>query len=191
EEAASSAVEALAWQQLHDPLTKLPNRAQFLEAISAADRPRGEAGRTVVLSLDLDRFGHLNDTMGYEAGDRVLREVAQRLRATVGAGVMLARLGGDEFGILTTAVAHTGTVPIAEALRAAISRPFALGEASVTLSASIGVAVAGEADPTATLRDADTALHKVKARGGDGIEVFDTSLRAEAVQRVATEQVLR
>ncbi len=192
EEAATSAAEALTWQQMHDPLTELPNRAQFLDAIRAAvaSTTLGPS-RTAVLSLDLDRFGHLNDTMGYEVGDEVLLEVADRLRATAGPNVVIARLGGDEFGVLTTVANHTGTVPLAEALRTAISRPLAVGDTTVTLSASIGLAIAVSTDPGLVLRDADTALHKVKARGGDGVELFDSSLRAAAVQRVATEQVLR
>ena len=193
EAAVSEATQALSWQSLHDPLTELPNRAQLVERLTAAlDRAQAHRTTTAVLFLDLDRFKNVNDTMGHEVGDRLLVEMAERLRGTIRSSDMVARLGGDEFIVLAEALHDRGeALQMAERLRAAVAMPVTLPQGTVTVTASVGIAFDVDHRPSTLLRDADTALHKAKDQGRDGFEVFDDSLRAEAIRRVAAEQLLR
>ena len=191
--AASVAAEALSWQALHDPLTELPNRIQLVERLTRAlEASRATGTTTAVLSLDLDRFKQVNDTLGHEAGDRVLVEVAHRLRSAIRSADLVARPGGDEF----TVVAEVQTdrieaARLAERLRDVVSRPIWLPQGNVTLTASIGIAFDADHRAATLLRDADTALHTAKDHGRDRAEVFDDSLRAEAIRRAAAERTLR
>ncbi|HEX4867512.1 MAG TPA: EAL domain-containing protein [Acidimicrobiales bacterium] len=193
EAAATVAAEALSWQALHDPLTELPNRAHFVERVTAAlDHARHSGATTAVLSLGLDRFKQINDTMGHEAGDHVLLEVAQRLRGVLRAGDVVARLGGDEFIVLAEVLADRSEATfLAERLRDVVSAPIWLPQGNLTLTASVGIAFDVDHRPSTLLRDADTALHKAKEHGRDRSEIFDDSLRAEAIRRAAAEQILR
>ncbi len=193
EAAASVAAQALSWQALHDPLTELPNRAQLLEQLTARleRRPRTDR-RVAVLSFDLDRFKQINDTMGHDAGDRVLVEVANRLRSTLRDTDLVARLGGDEFLVVAEVAGDPQEVlHLAQRLQEAVSHPVWLPQGNVTLSTSVGIAFDSGHGAATLLRDADTALHKAKEHGRDRAEVFDDSLRAEAIRRVAAEQILR
>ena len=193
EAAASVATEALSWQAFHDPLTELPNRAQLLDRLSTAlERAKHTGTLTAVLSLDLDRFQTVNDTMGHEAGDMVLVEVSQRLRDAIPTMALVARLGGDEFTVVAEMLADRSEATyLADRLRACVARPLALPAGTVTMSASVGIAFDVDHRPSTLLRDADTALHKAKEHGGDRHEVFADSLRAEAVRKAAAEQMLR
>jgi diguanylate cyclase (GGDEF)-like protein len=193
EAAASVAAQALSWQALHDPLTELPNRAQLLERLAEAlTRTAGTDRTTAVLSIDLDRFQQVNDTMGHEAGDRVLVEVANRFRGALRGTDVVARLGGDEFLVVAEVPGGPQEVmQLAQRLQDAVARPIWLPQGNITLSASVGIAFDSGHGPATLLRDADTALHKAKEHGRDRAEVFDDSLRAEAIRRVAAEQILR
>ena len=193
EAAASVAAQALSWQALHDPLTELPNRAQLLERLAEAlTRTAGTDRTTAVLSIDLDRFQQVNDTMGHEAGDRVLVEVANRFRGALRGTDVVARLGGDEFLVVAEVPGGPQEVmQLAQRLQDAVARPIWLPQGTITLSASVGIAFDSGHGPATLLRDADTALHKAKEHGRDRAEVFDDSLRAEAIRRVAAEQILR
>jgi len=139
--------EALAHQAVHDPLTGLPNRLQFVERLgrelSRADQRRE---RIAVLFLDLDRFKVVNDSLGHSAGDRLLVAVADRLSSVMGPRDIVARFGGDEFTILCHEVTSEETVElIAERIAEAIARPVALIEGEVFVTASIGIALSGRA----------------------------------------------
>jgi diguanylate cyclase (GGDEF)-like protein/PAS domain S-box-containing protein len=193
EAAVSEATEALTWQAFHDPLTGLPNRAQLVERLTAAlAGARVSEALTAVLIVDLDRFKNVNDAMGHDAGDQLLVEVADRLLAGVRSGDVVARLGADEFMVLAEALAdHEEATEMADRLRAAVSMPIALPRGTVTLSASVGIAFDVDHRPSTLLRDADMALHKAKEHGRDRVEVFDESLRAETIRKVAAEQMLR
>src|SRR5690606_31099393 len=147
--------------------------------------------RAALLTLDLDRLKQVNDTLGHEAGDRVLVEVARRLRDAVRSDDVVARSGGDEFAVLPSSGDRTEVVNLAERLRAVVARPLWLSQGTITLSTSVGIAFDTDGEPTTLLRDADTALHKAKEQGRDRVEVFDDSLRAETVRRAAAEQILR
>lgn len=170
-----------------DPLTGLANRAHFT-ARSAVAGPDA----TVVL-LDLDGFKGVNDTLGHAAGDLVLVEVADRLRAVCRDEDLVARLGGDEFVVLVssggaTTDAGAAAVTLADRLVVALSQPFLVAERLVSLGGSVGVAHArdltGEADRgDALLRDADIAMYAAKAAGKGRVQVFEPTLREAVVER--------
>jgi diguanylate cyclase (GGDEF)-like protein len=193
EEAVTAANRALSWQAFHDPLTGLPNRAQLVDRLTQAlDRARHSGALTALLFVDLDRFKNVNDAMGHDSGDQVLLEMANRLQGAIRAGDLVARLGADEFVVLAEALADRQEAAyLAERLRAAISMPLALPQGMVTITASLGIAFDVDHRPASLLRDADTAVHKAKEHGRDRAEVFEDSLRAETIRKVAAEQLLR
>jgi diguanylate cyclase (GGDEF)-like protein len=152
---------------LHDPLTGLPNRALLLDRMSKAlARLERQRGTVAAFFVDLDRFKSVNDAYGHQAGDRVLVEVAQRLRAALRAQDTVARLSGDEFVVLCE-VQLQGSLQareIAERLAASLAQPIRLGDEQVVLGAGIGVAVTACAahEPEELLRQADTAMYEAK-----------------------------
>lgn len=154
---------------LLDPLTELPNRIVADERIDWSVR-RADVP-TVVLFIDLDRFKEVNDAMGHEAGDRLLRQVAERLRSCLRAEDLLARYGGDEFVVCidgpTASADHDGVV---DKLLDVLRRPFRVFGREVHVTASIGVAVAGPGDTgdaAALIRAADAAAYRAKRLGRD------------------------
>ncbi|MFC7219073.1 putative bifunctional diguanylate cyclase/phosphodiesterase [Streptomyces polyrhachis] len=167
---------ARAEEQLRDPLTGLPNRQWLLErtwtALDEADR----AGRRAALLLiDLDRFRAVNDTLGHLAGDRLLLQIADRLRLALPRGAEVARLGGDEFAVLLpTTDSATSAQRVARTLVAALGSPLDLDGLTLVLEASAGVAVfpehAGETE--GLLRRADVAMYQAK-RDRTGVEVYE------------------
>ncbi len=160
--------EKLRHTALHDPLTGLPNRAYFFDLL------RGELARArrdpfhhfAVLFIDLDGFKRVNDTLGHDAGDAVLVEVARRLRACLRETDTAARVGGDEFTVL---LVQTRDAPeaatIAERMVAAVSAPIRIGEHEAVVGASVGIAMGNplEDDPGDVLRNADGAMYREKA----------------------------
>jgi len=186
------ASEALHWQAFHDPLTGLANRAMLLDRITSAVSRRGEHGLTALLFLDLDRFKNVNDTLGHEAGDHLLVEVAQRLQAALRPSDLVARLGGDEFVVLIESLGSRDEASqLADRIRAAVSRPITLGSSVITITTSVGIAFDVDHRATTLLRDADTALYKAKDHGRDRWEIFDDSLRAATIRRGGAEQLIR
>ena len=149
---------------LHDPLTGLANRALFKKNLEEAVRTP-EAGLGL-LFVDLDDFKSVNDTLGHDAGDQLLTEVAGRLTRAVRSGDTVARLGGDEFVILRGDLAAERELPpLVERVQAALLRPFAIGDHAVRTSGSVGVAYT-DGDKTAEelLAEADAAMYAAKAR---------------------------
>jgi diguanylate cyclase (GGDEF)-like protein/PAS domain S-box-containing protein len=153
---------------LHDPLTKLPNRAKFYEALAAA------GGAYVVMLLDLDGFKAVNDTYGHAAGDELLCITAARLRAALRAEDLVARLGGDEFAILLQGpdICVAVVERVAADICASLETPVALQAAEVRISASVGIsAFATPAqDAEALVRQADAAMYAVKRSGRRGYQ---------------------
>ncbi len=170
--------QRLAFQAFHDPLTHLPNRALFMdrfERVLAWSERQG--GKVAVLFLDLDDFMLVNDSLGHEAGDRLLVAVADRLRASLHcAGPAARRLGRDEFTVLVEAVEEA--VRVAERILEELGTPVALREQEMVIDASIGAALGdGTHDsPGDLLRKADLALYRAKSRGKAGYEVFNPIL---------------
>jgi diguanylate cyclase (GGDEF)-like protein/PAS domain S-box-containing protein len=180
--------------QMHDPVTRLPNRTLFLERLSTA---LGETttGRVGLLCLDLDGFKAVNDTLGHRAGDQLLDAVARRLTACAEpGGHLVARLGGDEFALLVEHSPGTEHVTaLAQALLGAVQRPFELAGQQIALSASIGV-VEREAEGVGgseLLQAAGTTLYWAKADGKDRWTLFDPERNAHRVTRQALSSTLR
>ena len=185
----------LAHQALRDHLTDLPNRALFLDRAARAIELGPSRGRGVaVLFLDLDRFKVINDSLGHDAGDRLLRATADRLAEAIRPTDTLARMSGDEFAVLCEEVASVeDAVGVASRLIACLEQPLTLGAAEVVISASVGVALprGDDTDPETLVRDADTAMYMAKEKGRRRVEVFDETLRKRAVRRLETESGLR
>jgi diguanylate cyclase (GGDEF)-like protein/PAS domain S-box-containing protein len=186
-------VEAeLLYAAFHDSLTRLRNRAFFMERLAKA-LDRGGAS-CAVLFLDLDRFKIVNDSLGHLAGDALLKEVALRLRQCVRSHETLARIGGDEFAIVIEDVTDLATpVTTAEAIIEALRAPVQLGRQSVFPSCSIGIVhVAGPgAVPGDLMRDADIAMYEAKRAGGGDYAIFDASMHEHAVARLVLQTDLR
>jgi diguanylate cyclase (GGDEF)-like protein/PAS domain S-box-containing protein len=179
----------------HDPLSQLPNRALFLDrleqALARAERHRRAVA---VLFVDLDNFKVVNDSLGHQAGDTLLQEVAARLRTCLRLEDTAARLGGDEFAVLLEEVsAQEEALAVAERIQAAMQTPVDVAGRSVTVGLSIGIDLSTPADTRADelLRRADLALYRAKADGKGGYAIFDPSLEAHALERLEIESDLR
>ncbi|MCJ2124188.1 EAL domain-containing protein [Methylobacterium sp. J-077] len=176
----------------HDILTGLPNRGLFREYLDArlADiAVRGGTG--AVLYLDLDGFKGVNDTLGHQAGDDLLRSVADRLRSAVGDGVV-ARLGGDEFAVLLSGD-RQDAIAIAEGLINLFEAPLWVGAQRIAVGLSVGIALAPEhgASAECLYRRADLALYRAKAEGRGTFRVFASDMDEEAEARRVLESDLR
>ncbi|MDZ7800974.1 MAG: EAL domain-containing protein [Trueperaceae bacterium] len=179
---------------LYDALTGLPNRALLMDRLQhAQDRAHRQGGRFAVMFLDLDRFKHVNDSLGHGVGDEMLASVATRLSSCVRTSDTVARLGGDEFCVLLEEVDDEDTVlRTAERIQASVSRPFDLADTQLFTSASIGIAFSHPdyADPDELLRDADTAMYRAKAEGKARHAVFDAGMHEQAKHRLALDTSL-
>ncbi|MEA2460074.1 MAG: hypothetical protein QOH90_251 [Actinomycetota bacterium] len=186
--------ELMAHRALHDALTGLPNRALFRDRLEMAlKRIRRRAGKVAVLFLDLDGFKLVNDGLGHDAGDQLLVQVAKRLTKVLRPSDSVARFAGDEFTILSEGIVNDeDVVEIAERINNALSEPYVLGRDEITVSASIGIAIADgpETNPDALMRDADAAMYRAKESGQSRHETFDGSLNKRAAQRLELENAL-
>jgi diguanylate cyclase (GGDEF)-like protein/PAS domain S-box-containing protein len=175
----------------HDPLTELPNRAVLRRRIDElANRSAGAA----LLLVDLDGFKNVNDELGHAFGDSVLRQVAERLVGGVHRNDAVARLGGDEFAVLLFGVEdRQGAAAAADVLINSLSRPISVGLQTVTISASIGIAIypVDGTNKDDLLSNADLALYQVKHHGRHGSCVFTPSLRRQADEARAYDQELQ
>jgi diguanylate cyclase (GGDEF)-like protein/PAS domain S-box-containing protein len=184
--------ERLAEQAFHDALTGLPNRALFQDRLEHALRQRGQ--RVGLLFVDLDHFKVVNDSLGHDAGDQLLCEVAERLAGCLREGDTLARLGGDEFTVLMPDIGDAqDAATVAGRIERRLEPAFELPGQSVFVTASIGIAtgVAQQDRSEALLRDADAAMYEAKARGRAGHAIFDPTMHTRAVTRLAIETDLR
>src|SRR6185437_14230615 len=186
--------EELTRRAVQDTLTGLPNRALFRDRLGQAlawcARLSRKAG---LLYVDLDNFKLVNDGLGHEAGDRLLREVAARLQSCVSGGDTVARLGGDEFALL---IEHVDDEPTAEraiaAITAALAAPAIIDGHELVVSASIGVAFgAAGSDPEILLRNADLAMFRAKSTGKGRHALFDAAMHTDRVERLELESDLR
>ncbi len=170
----------------HDTLTGLANRRVLAEE---AERAAAEGGEAALVLLDLDGFKHVNDTLGHDAGDAMLREVAGRLSRQLGARGTLARLGGDEFAAVLPGLDAAAAMAATRSLQSVLAAPFRLGARSFPVGASAGVAVTpepgGEAAGSGStlLANADLALYRAKAAGGGACRLFQPGMRAEYAAR--------
>jgi diguanylate cyclase (GGDEF)-like protein len=179
---------------LHDELTGLPNRRYFSEQLENRFTHQERDQKFAVLSFDLDRFKAVNDTLGHQFGDKLLRQVGERTRTCLRDGDTLARLGGDEFAILQGSVSQpTETSALATRLIEVIAAPFDLDGHQVVVGASIGIAVApaDATDPDQLLKNADMALYRAKADGRGTYRFFEQEMDALMQKRRALELDLR
>ncbi|ANY90311.1 MULTISPECIES: bifunctional diguanylate cyclase/phosphodiesterase [Pseudomonas] len=185
----------LDYQAHHDPLTGLPNRALFEKRLQAALTCTQVANRQgAVLFLDLDRFKHINDSLGHPVGDLLLRGIAQRLKEQVRDLDTVARLGGDEFIILLPGLHRPSDASaIANKLLACFHAPFEAGEHEFFTSASIGISLYPQdgTDVANLIRNADAAMYRSKAKGRNRVEAYTRDLTAQASERIALEHELR
>ncbi len=191
------AEEQLLYLARHDALTGLPNRSMLGERL----RDRCARGRQAcggapfaLHCLDLDRFKAVNDALGHEAGDRMLREVAARIAEALGENDIVARLGGDEFAILQSGAGSAQeAAQLALRIREALERPYLLLGRSVQVSASIGITLHPQDATSAEelLRLADLAMYRAKSEGGNGYSFFDPAMDRAAREAMQLEADLR
>ena len=188
--------EKLSYVAFHDELTKLPNRALFLDRLAhiMERSSRNKSLSFAVLFLDLDRFKDVNDSLGHAAGDRFLIEVASRLESSIRGIDTVARLGGDEFVILLEEIKTIHEVTeLCSRILDRLSYPILLDGNEIVVSGSIGV-VASNLDyhkPEEYLRDADIAMYRAKDQGRSRFEIFDESMRIAVLERLELEANLR
>lgn len=178
----------------HDGLTDLPNRVLLMDRLSQAlTRAPWHKRLVAVLFLDLDHFKRINDTLGHNIGDRLLKDVAARLLTCVRAGDTIARLGGDEFAIVLSDVAQPQDVPkITQKILDALSRPFKLVARQLFITTSIGISLypddGQEADTL--LKNADAAMYRAKEHGRNNYQFFLSDMNVQATERLALETAL-
>jgi len=180
---------------LHDPLCGLPNRIFFGERLEAMiEKVRKDGGTAAVFYIDLDHFKDVNDTLGHPVGDELILGVTQRLARTLRGDDLVARLGGDEFAVLSSGGFDlTGLQTIASRMIATICAPYAIGNQTIVIGASIGIAVinqnvGGSAD---VMRHADLALYRAKNEGRNRACIYDSAMDADLVKRKVLENDLR
>ncbi|MGY1848333.1 MULTISPECIES: putative bifunctional diguanylate cyclase/phosphodiesterase [unclassified Blastococcus] len=182
----------LLWKAQHDDLTGLPNRSRLLELTGEALAADHQAG-VALLVIDLDAFKTVNDSLGHQIGDELLRQVGGRLSEQLRPGDAVARLGADQFVVLARGCDASEAAALAFRLQTAFGRPFLAGEISVPLSASVGVAVARQEvrDAHHLLSDADAAMFAAKSSGRDRVHLFSPALREAARWRLEVATRLR
>jgi len=189
------AEEALRFVATHDSLTGLPNRVMFGQRLDhAITQAKRHGRRLAVLFIDLDRFKVINDTLGHEFGDTLLRDVAQRLGQTVRASDTIGRLGGDEFVVLLEEVsAPMLIVSVAQKLIAALAQGFPLGGKEYHVSASIGVSTYPDdaQDAQELLKNADIAMYRAKEQGRNTFQFYAAQHNIHTVERLTLESGLR
>ncbi|WFU50326.1 putative bifunctional diguanylate cyclase/phosphodiesterase [Sinorhizobium terangae] len=178
---------------LHDPLTGLANRASFNQLLAGVVAASAADQTNALLYLDLDRFKQVNDTLGHPVGDRLMIEVAKRLRETAPAAAVISRIGGDEFTIVVEHSRQDEVENLCDSLIAAIRRPFEIDGQPVLIGLSIGVAVAkgNAADPVEITRKADIALYHAKTSGRNRYAIFGPHMDELIRTRRDLEQDLR
>lgn len=189
------AEERIRHHAYHDSLTGLPNRALFQDRLQLG---LGQATRrgnnAALLLLDLDRFKTINDTLGHAAGDRLLIEVADRLRSRRRDGDTIARLGGDEFVFIVSSLRHKEDAAIvAEQILEVLKPPIHIDDYDLHVSASIGIAIFPEdgKEGTSLMKAADVALYRAKELGRDNYQIFEPKLNQRAMERLVLEKDLR
>jgi len=184
----------LVHQAFYDSLTGLPNRALFLDRLEHAMLPSSRRQPSeAVLFLDLDNFKLVNDSLGHDAGDELLKVVAERLTSCVRPEDTVARLGGDEFTVLLEGLSRQKTVLVAQRVIETLSRPVVIDGHEILPRASIGIATRSNRGDTANkvLRNADLAMYKAKAAGRGRYALFDPEMNSEALGRLQLEAELR
>jgi diguanylate cyclase (GGDEF)-like protein/PAS domain S-box-containing protein len=189
------AQERISHMARHDALTGLANRTQLVEKVNNALAGLSlRGGGLAVHFIDLDRFKTVNDTLGHDGGDFLLKAVAERLRSVTRIDDMVARLGGDEFVVVQTGVnGKDQAEDFARRLASAVTAPMKLGEQTIIATVSVGVALAPAdgTDSERLLKSADLALYKAKAEGRNCIRFFLPEMDTELQERFKLERIIR
>ncbi|TWB06313.1 bifunctional diguanylate cyclase/phosphodiesterase [Bradyrhizobium stylosanthis] len=194
-DAKNQADERIEYLASHDSLTDLPNRETFNGLLRAAiDTAQRHDHRFALLFIDLDRFKVINDSLGHEAGDLLLLEVASRLRGALRASDVVARLGGDEFVVILDQCGEIDDVQrIATGLLAALAEPMELAGHECHTTASIGIAMypANGSDAQTLTKNADMAMYLAKEDGKNGYRFFSKEVKTQSIERLSLESALR
>jgi diguanylate cyclase len=178
----------------HDPLSGLPNRAVFCDALadSIEDLPHRDSSIAVLL-LDLDKFKDVNDTYGHAAGDKVIIDFGNRVRTLLRQTDVIARLGGDEFAVLQSGVyTHMETTRLAQAIIDAANRPFIMDGATMRIGVTVGISFAPDdgMDVATILRAADTALYRAKNEGRNRFALYEHRMtEAERIRKLVDDEL--
>jgi diguanylate cyclase (GGDEF)-like protein/PAS domain S-box-containing protein len=186
--------EQLAYQALHDPLTELPNRILFTDRLrQALSRAKRRHQGIAIMFMDLDNFKVVNDSLGHQTGDRLLKLVSKRISDPLRPEDTVARLGGDEFVFLLEDTDAAGASYVAERILEELRAPFTLGRRQFFVTASLGITVGEGNDKHAAelLRDADLAMYRAKHSGKARYAVFEETMNARALERLELEHGLR
>ena len=182
-------------QAFHDALTDLPNRLLFNDRLEQALSGASRSGEHVaVVYFDLDRFKFVNDTLGHNAGDQLLRSVAKRILGVLRTSDTLSRFGGDEFVVLVTAAKTLNAIEhVAQQIASAFQEPFLIDGRELSVTTSMGVAVYPGDGHTAVdlIKNADTAMYRAKERGRDGIQFYTADMNTRALAHVTLQNSLR
>jgi diguanylate cyclase (GGDEF)-like protein/PAS domain S-box-containing protein len=186
--------QRIEFHAYHDPLTGLPNRTSLKERLETLLAQARRSGRALgVLFLDLDQFKEVNDTLGHSVGDRLLQQVAARLRECVREEDMVSRVGGDEFVLLLPHVTQAAATRIAAKILERMGEPIALDGHELYVTTSVGIAVfpddGGDAD--SLLKNADSAMYRAKEGGRNAYQLWDKAAEPGARSRLATQSGLR
>lgn len=189
------AEKLINFQAYHDLLTHLPNRALLKDRLGLAiAHARRNKRKLAAMFLDLDRFKLVNDTLGHNMGDRLLKAVANRLQSCLRSGDTLSRFGGDEFTLLLPEVrTRDDVVVIAEKILDRLNEPFVIDGHELFVGASIGIAMYPEAGETgeSLVQNADIAMYHVKSRGKNGYQFFSDEMNHQFSTRLSLERELR
>ena len=177
-----------------DPLTRLPNRTLLQDRVEQALAQAGRVqGWVALLFVDLDHFKNINDSLGHFSGDRLLQQAAERMQGCLRRADTVARLGGDEFVIVCPEADPTAVRELAQRLLAQLARPYPLGPAELTVTASIGISLFPRdgGNFETLLKHADTAMYRAKAAGRNNLQFFSQDMNAAALERLLLENSLR
>ena len=187
--------ERIEYLASHDSLTGLPNREMFNSLLRhAIEQASRYERRFALLFIDLDRFKVINDSLGHEAGDKLLVEVAHRLRGALRASDVVARLGGDEFVVILEEAADVADVErIATHLLSVLSQPLQLSGHECHTTASIGIAMypSNGSDLQTLTKNADMAMYLAKEDGKNGFRFFSREIKTQSIERLTLESALR
>jgi diguanylate cyclase (GGDEF)-like protein len=178
----------------YDALTDLPNRVLFFEKMKESLPPGPLGGAVAVMSLDLDDFKSVNDTLGHPIGDKLLQNVAERMRGCIRETDIAARLGGDEFAVAQIPLnGPADATSLATRLIETVGAPYQLDGHQIMVGTSVGIAIAPAdgTEPDQLMRNADTALYRCKADGGNTYRFFEPEMDARMQERRALELDLR
>ncbi|MBK8162282.1 MAG: EAL domain-containing protein [Gammaproteobacteria bacterium] len=192
---AKEAEARLEYLAYHDSLTELPNRILLLDRLKhAMDKAERSQTMVAVLFLDLDRFKHVNDSLGHAAGDQLLQQVTSRIHAVCRDDDTLARIGGDEFVLVMEDLKDAANAAyMAERVIQSLEKSFQIGDHDIAMTISIGISIypADGNDVTVLLRNADAAMYQSKEQGRNTFKFYTQELTEKAMERIQIEEHLR